>query len=121
MNIYNAGANVSDNDNQEEIVAKTLQTHVVVIAPDETDEQHPHWADNPNNPGAQKKKSMRQNHKLAVMNPQTGTVYALMFNNKLLEINPKPSAAFLLRNYGKHSRVLKMAESLTGPQNVQVI
>ena len=49
------------------------------------------------------------------MNPDNGLIYVLLFNNKLLEINPKPSAAFLLRNYGKHSRVLKVNALLGKP------
>lgn len=49
------------------------------------------------------------------MNPENGLIYALLFNNKILEINPKPSAAFLLRNYGKKNRVLKVDPLLGKP------
>ena len=49
------------------------------------------------------------------MNPENGLVYVLLFNNKLLEINPKPSAAFLLRNFGRKSRVLKISPALGKP------
>ena len=49
------------------------------------------------------------------MNPDNGLIYALLFNNKILEINPKPSAAVLLRNFGKKSRVLKLNPLLGKP------
>lgn len=49
------------------------------------------------------------------MNPDNGLVFVLLFNNKLLEINPKPSAHFLLQNYGKKSRVLKISPALGRP------
>lgn len=55
---------------------------------------------------------MRQGIKLATMNPENGLIYALLFNNKMLEINPNPSIAFLLRNYGVKARVIKLSPQL---------
>ena len=42
------------------------------------------------------------------MNPDTGTVFVLFYNCKLLEIQQRPSQAYLLRNYGKSYRLLKV-------------
>ena len=49
------------------------------------------------------------------MNPENGLLYVLLFNNKLLEIHPKPGANYLLRNYGRNSRVLKISPTLVKP------
>jgi hypothetical protein len=42
------------------------------------------------------------------MSPETGNIYVLLFNSKLLEICMKPSTEMLLRNFGKNFRVLKL-------------
>jgi len=46
------------------------------------------------------------------MNPLTGNIYVLLFNDKILEISPNPTGEFLLRNYGHPARVLKIAPEL---------
>jgi len=46
------------------------------------------------------------------MNPENGLIYALLFNNKMLEINPNASVAFLLRNFGAKARVIKLSPQL---------
>jgi len=57
---------------------------------------------------------MRQSLKLATINPATGSIYALLFNDKLIEVCLKPSTEFLLRNYGKSARVLKIPPMAAG-------
>ena len=42
------------------------------------------------------------------MNPDNRNIYVLFYNCKLLEINTNPTPAFLLRNYGKSVRLLKV-------------
>ena len=109
IHIYNANARTDAQATQEQIQAACLETHILELEPDETDATHvSEWADAPADPATQRKKSKRQGLNLATMNPENGLLYVLLFNNKLLEINPKPSAAFLLRHFGRKSRVLKL-------------
>lgn len=42
------------------------------------------------------------------MSPETGNIYVLLFNSKLLEICMRPTTEMLLRNFGKDSRVFKI-------------
>ena len=44
------------------------------------------------------------------MHPEKGTIYVLLYNSKILEVQQKPSAEFLLRSYGKKARVLKLKQ-----------
>ena len=43
------------------------------------------------------------------MDPDNGTIFVLLYNNKIMETSPKPSAEFLLRSYGKPARIIKIA------------
>ena len=53
--------------------------------------------------------------RLAAMHPEKGTIYVLLFNNKILEVQQKPPAEFLLRSYGKKARVLKLNQAAAQP------
>jgi len=48
------------------------------------------------------------------MNPETGNIYVLLFNDKLIEMCLKPTPEFLLRSYGKTARVLKIKNEDAG-------
>jgi len=87
-------------------VAKCFNVYEVELPYDESDQAGRLWADMPQ--GIEKKKSKRQSLKLAAMHPDKGTIYVLLFNNKILEVQQKPSPEFLLRSYGRKARVLKL-------------
>ena len=89
--MYDSRVRVVNGDGPEEITAKTLKTYYLMLREDETDLQAVEWADQPADPSQQRKKSKRQGIRLATMNPETGVIYVILFNQKLLEINPNPS------------------------------
>jgi hypothetical protein len=46
------------------------------------------------------------------MNSHSKSVYVLLAGNRLLEYCPNPTDTFLMRNYGKRARVLKISADL---------
>ena len=108
IHVYDHRVKITNADGPEQIAAKCLTTHVLELVPDEEDHLIVEWSDQPVDPSQYKKKSKRQGLKLATMSPETGNIYVLLYNSKLLEICMRPSPEILLRNYGKNSRVLKL-------------